>query len=155
MDISTRITAPIVKMVHAIDSLDWQGVRHTFADVIDVDYTSLTGGEPETIPTDLLMERWRSLLPGFEATQHLLGPFGVDTSNELAKVGAHVRGFHYIANATGGSVWIVAGHYNFGLVQQADDWAIAAIQLVVFYQEGNLDLPALAHSRATNAPRKS
>ena len=72
MDATTAITNPIVRMIHAVDQLDWPAIRHEFADTVDVDYTSLVGGEPETMPTEDLMERWQGLLPGFEATQHLL-----------------------------------------------------------------------------------
>lgn len=150
----TTITTPIVCMIHAIDQLDWPAVRHKFADTVDVDYTSLAGGEPETIPADKLMERWQSLLPGFQATQHLLGPFLVEAESTSANVETHVRGYHYIADAPNGEVWMVAGHYHFHMVPQGDRWVIAAIKLVVFYQDGNLELPALAQTRVAITPHQ-
>ena len=155
MDIVTAISTPIIRMVHAIDRLDWDGVRREFADTVEVDYTSLAGGKPETLSADRLMERWQGLLPGFEATQHLLGPFATNIRETSATVETHVRGYHYISNISEGNVWMVAGTYNFRLEQQGERWAIAAIQLIVFYQEGNLNLPGLAQSRAVESPRKT
>ncbi|MEM9511433.1 MAG: nuclear transport factor 2 family protein [Cyanobacteria bacterium P01_E01_bin.48] len=154
MDTTTAITTPIVGMIHAIDQLDWPTVRHEFADTVDVDYTSLVGGEPETMPADKLMERWQGLLPGFQATQHLLGPFLVVAEATIATAETHVRGYHYIADAPNGEVWMVAGNYHFRMVFQGNRWVIAAMKLVVFYQEGNLELPALAQTRATKTPRQ-
>ena len=155
MDITTAITNPIVRMIHAVDQLDWLAVRHEFADTVDVDYTSLAGGEPETMPADKLMERWQGLLPGFQATQHLLGPFLVEAEAATATVETHVRGYHYIADMSNGEVWMVAGNYHFRMALQGDRWVITAMKLVVFYQEGNLELPVLAQKQAVTAPRPS
>jgi len=53
-----------------------------------------------------------------------------------------------------GDVWIVAGHYHFRMVLQGDRWVVAAIKLVVFYQEGNLELFSLAQTRVATIPRQ-
>ncbi|BDM81183.1 nuclear transport factor 2 family protein [Acaryochloris marina] len=154
MDTITSITTPIVRMIHAIDQLDWPAVRYEFADTVDIDYTSLTGGEPETIPADKLMERWQGLLPGFQATQHLLGSFQVEVEDKAAAIETHVRAYHYIDDAPDSDVWMVAGHYQFQMALQGGRWVIAAIKLVVFYQEGNFELPTLAQTRAIETPRQ-
>ncbi|NES00487.1 MAG: nuclear transport factor 2 family protein [Symploca sp. SIO1B1] len=154
MNTTTAITTPIVRMIHAVDQLDWLVVRHEFADTVDVDYTSLAGGEPETMPADKLIEGWQGLLPGFQGTQHLLGPFLVEAEETVATVETHVRAYHYIADAPKGDVWIVAGHYHFRMVLQGDCWVVAAIKLVIFYQEGNLELLSLAQTRAATMPRQ-
>jgi hypothetical protein len=61
------------QLLHAVDQLDWAGVRQAFADEVRSDYTSLSGGAPQRGPVDDLIAQWRTLLPGFDATQHLLG----------------------------------------------------------------------------------
>jgi hypothetical protein len=129
----------LVELVHAIDRLDWTGVRAAFADRLALDYTSLFGGEPEKLAADELVERWRGLLPGFEATQHLLGPVLVVGS----VVEAHVRAYHRIADAEGGPLWRVVGHYVAGL----DGGRISSLRLDTFFQDGNLDLAAAAQAR--------
>lgn len=130
----------LVDLVHAVDQLDWPGVRAVFADRLELDYTSLNGGEPEDLAADDLVGRWQGLLPGFEATSHLLGPVRVRGD----RVECHVRAEHRIADAAGGPLWRVAGHY----VARVDGAGrITALTLETHYQDGNLDLPAAALAR--------
>jgi SnoaL-like domain len=138
------------RMLHAIDALDWPAVRAAFADQVSVDYTSLSGGEPETLPAGDLMARWQGLLPGFDATQHLSGPVVLTDDDGGVRADTHVRGYHHLRGAEGGETWGVYGHYTARLA----DGKITELTLQVFYQEGNLGLPALATERAATAPRK-
>lgn len=126
----------LVDLVHAIDTLDWDGVRSVLADRISTDYTSLFGGSPVEQSGDELVEQWRALLPGFTATQHLLGPVRVSGSSARA----HVRACHCVDEAR----WIVAGHYRATL---SDDGRISVLVLDTYYQDGDLDLPAVAQQR--------
>jgi hypothetical protein len=80
------------RMLHAIDALDWPAVRAAFAEQVRVDYTSLSGGEPETLPADDLVARWQGLLPGFDATQHMTGPVVLTDDDGDVRADTHVRG---------------------------------------------------------------
>jgi pimeloyl-ACP methyl ester carboxylesterase len=40
----------LTRMLHAVDALDWDTVRGALAGELLVDYTSLAGGKPETLP---------------------------------------------------------------------------------------------------------
>lgn len=126
----------LVDLVHAIDVLDWDGVRAVLADRVTTDYTSLFGGSPVEQTGDELVAQWRALLPGFTATQHLLGPVRVSGSSARA----HVRACHYVDEAR----WIVAGHYRATIT---DDGRISALVLDTYYQDGDLALPATAQKR--------
>jgi SnoaL-like domain len=138
------------RMLHAIDRLDWPAVRDAFADEIRVDYTSLSGGEPETLRADDLIARWQGLLPGFDATQHLAGPVVLTgDGGPGVRAEAHVRGYHHIQDPDGGQTWGVFGHYTARLA----DGKITELTLQVFYQEGNLELPGTAAQRAATSPR--
>ncbi|HEY0945791.1 MAG TPA: nuclear transport factor 2 family protein [Opitutaceae bacterium] len=143
----------VATMLHAIDVLDWTIVRESFTTQVDVDYTSLFGGSPSTTQAEDLIKTWRELLPGFDATQHLIGPVVVTrdraTDNRVTAE-THVRGYHRITAADGGETWMVAGHYTMGLAHEAGQWRICSIKLSAFYQEGNLDLPKIAAQRATD-----
>jgi hypothetical protein len=139
------------RMLHAIDALDWPAVRAAFAGQVRVDYTSLSGGEPETLPAGELIARWQGLLPGFDATQHLTGPVVLtDDGHEGVQADTHVRGYHHMRGAEGGETWGVYGHYAARLA----DGKITELTLQVFYQEGNLGLPALATERAATSARR-
>jgi hypothetical protein len=141
-------------MLQAIDELDWPVVRACLADEVHADYTELFGGEAETLSGDALVQRWQGLVPGFDATQHMTGPCLLEEGPDgRLRVRTHVRGYHRIADAEGGPVWGVHGHYAVPLERSGDGWRIAGITLRVFYQEGNTELPALAAERAGQSPR--
>lgn len=142
----------VIQMLFAIDSLQWGELRTYLAEEVQIDYTSLFGGEAQTLSADALLAQWRSLLPGFEATQHMTGPVIVTSGDANAAVAeAHVRGYHYLDRDT----WMVAGHYTMRMVRTNAGWKIASIRLDVYRQEGNTGLPALAMERAKTAPRSA
>lgn len=162
----------LTRLLHAADALDWAGVSAALAGEVLVDYTSLAGGEPETLSADDLIARWQGLLPGFDATQHLTGPVVLtDDGGPGVRADTHLTAYHHVAGADGGQTkqvqtepaqtkpaqtepaqtWVLHGHYTARLV----GGRIAALTLTVFYQEGNLDLPRIATERAATAPRKS
>lgn len=136
----------IAAMLLAIDRCDWASVRAAFADEVLVDYTSLAGGTPSRVRADVLMTNWQALVPGFDATQHLVGPVVVQRREPEVVAHTAVRGYHHIKGATPPS-WLVAGSYSFALSRQGARWRISAIRLQVAYQEGDLGLPALAQQR--------
>ncbi|MGI5131918.1 nuclear transport factor 2 family protein [Pseudonocardia sp. CA-107938] len=140
----------LTRLLHAVDALDWAAARATFADTVRADYTELAGGEVEDVAADELIGRWQAVFPGFDATQHVTGP-GVVTPEDdgLLRLDTHVRAFHRIADAEGGPLWGVHGHY----VVRVRAGLIVGITLQLYYQEGNLTLPALATSRTVTQPR--
>ncbi|HLU54738.1 MAG TPA: nuclear transport factor 2 family protein [Pseudonocardia sp.] len=141
--------AVLTRLLHAIDDLDWDGVRACLADQVRTDYTELFGGEPETLPADDLVERWKGLVPGFDATQHMTGPCLVEERDGGLVVQTHVRAYHRL----GDEVWGVHGHYVVPLERTDAGWRIAGITLRMFYQEGDKDLPGRAAERAGRSPR--
>jgi hypothetical protein len=146
MSDTVEIEAAAVVMLFAVDRLDWSALRSCFADEVKIDYTSLFGGEPEVIAADVLLDRWRSLLPGFDATQHLTGPVIVSSmTGDRAVAETHVRAHHYIHEMDDGT-WMVAGHYTLQMIRGAA-WLIGGIRLDVYKQEGNTNLPGIAVER--------
>ncbi|MEJ3657413.1 nuclear transport factor 2 family protein [Actinomycetes bacterium KLBMP 9759] len=144
-DPTTAATTALTRMLHAVDALDWATARATFADTVRVDYTELAGGEIEDVAADELIGRWQSVFPGFEATQHVTGPCVVTPEdNDVVRVDTHVRSFHRIADADGGPIWGVHGHY----VARVRSGLITGLTLQLFYQEGNTNLPVLAPAGA-------
>jgi hypothetical protein len=145
--------AAMASMLHAIDAVDWPVITQAFATRVVVDYSSLTGQPQATLDREVLIGGWQALLPGFDATQHMLGPIIISREDAIARAEAHVRGYHHIKGAPGGETWMVAGHYTAGLVDQGGQWSIDRLTLTVFYQAGNLSLPDLARARVATSPR--
>lgn len=139
----------VAYVAYHADARDWAALRALYADTVQVDYTSLAGGQPSAVPADGLIAGWRELLPGFDLTQHMLGPVVVRVDGDRATARTHVRALHRIAGARGGEDWIVGGHYTYRLVRRGGGWLITDHTLGGAYQEGNRGLPALARSRAS------
>jgi SnoaL-like protein len=140
--------ALFTSMLHAIDAKDWTGVRATFADQVDIDYSSLFGAPAGRTSANDLVGGWQRFAGGFDATQHITGPVLVTGVAGGAEADTHVRAYHYVKGEPGGEVWMVAGHYEARLAPSAGGWKIAGITLHVFYQEGNMAIPDAARLRA-------
>jgi hypothetical protein len=137
--VNDAVTASIVRFFRAIDTRDWNTVRGLLADEVVLDYVSLFGGEVETVAADEVVERWRALLPGFDATQHVLGVLA-----ELdGTVQTNVRGYHVL----GDEVWMAAGWYRLAL-DGGDPARIAGIVLTATYETGDRELVGRARARA-------
>ncbi len=131
------------RFFRAVDTREWPVVEALLASTVTTDYTSLFGGEVETLRRADLVGRWRGLLPGFDATQHLLGP--------LLPTGAgvwecNVRAHHYLD----GEEWMVAGWYVLGLHAVGPDGSplVAAITLQATQETGSRGLVERAVARA-------
>lgn len=134
-------------LMHATDRLDWAAVRDCFAESVDVDYSELTGSVQGEVLVDDLLEQWQALLPGFLATQHLLGPVTTRVDAGHTVVDTHVRAWHYLPDE---EPWVVAGHYE---ARVDTENRISALKLRVFHLGGPTDAPARAIARAITNPR--
>ena len=129
-------------------------VSQVFASEVKVDYTSLFGGEAQKVSSSDLIAGWRTVLPGFTSTQHLLGNYQVKVTGEFAIAIAYVRANHYLPNETGSDTWVVGGYYNYDLKRQGEDWRITSMKLNVMYTEGNQHLLTLAKENASKPGAK-
>ena len=121
------------QMALAADQRDWDLCCRCFADEVFVDYTSLAGGEPATISADALIESWQGLLPGFTATQHLIGSHVVTVQENRADCLAHFQATHILDNER----WVLGGHYHFRLRLKGESWQIAAITMTALWSVGD------------------
>jgi hypothetical protein len=145
------VTETVTRFFHALDSHDWETVGALATDPVDLDYPSKQGG-PELVSPHDLVSGLKGFLPGFDATQHLLGPIVVEKgegTESRARFDARVT--HLIAEASDGPVWVIGCHYTFGLTRQYGEWKVSSTRVRVMYEEGNRDLEAAARQRARAA----
>ena len=138
----------VVRFFHAVDDRDWAAVRAGLTDEVSSDYTSLFGGAPERLAGDALVTRWQGLLPGFDGTQHMLGPLVIEQTGDDATVACNVRAYHHL----GGSTWLVAGRYSLTLRRLDGMWRVAGIVLHTTYEQGDRGLTGQASARAAADP---
>ena len=127
-----------------VDVQDWAGLKEIFTPEIDIDYSSLNGGDPVRAPAADIIKGWRQVLTKLEATQHLIAGGVVDLNGDTATATANVQATHVLANATGGSHWTVAGRYDYGLTRTAAGWRISGLKLTVLWASGNQQIMSVA-----------
>jgi hypothetical protein len=109
-----------------------------------LEYTSLSGGEAAEVSGDELLAAWRGVPGGYEATQHLLGTFLIETiSLSEARLRFYAIATHVLHAGHGDSTWTVAGHYD-AVMHRDETWRLAALTLRHDWSAGNQQLAALA-----------
>ncbi|MBB5790488.1 nuclear transport factor 2 family protein [Jiangella mangrovi] len=135
---------PVTALLHAVDTLDWDGVLAVLAPEVRLDYTSLWGGSPEYVAAPEVVTRWRGLLPGFDATQHLTGPVLEHDDGVGGRYATTVRAYHHLVDGDTRGTWMVAGRYD---IRVGDGGRITAITLHAAYEDGDRALTAVAAAR--------
>ena len=132
----------------ATDQKDWNMVEKCFSQKVLLDYSSMTGQPAAEVSPVQIIEAWKSILPGFEHTQHQLGNFIIKEDREKAIVFCYGTATHFIENE-GENIWTVVGTYDFELEKEHSIWKVSKMKFNFKYQSGNLELPQLAISRLT------
>ena len=141
----------VVEMFFATDRRAWDEVRLSFTDTVWLDYTSLNGGEPVTISAGDMVDGWKGVLPGFDATHHHVIPVSTNPSDEGVRVMLNGTATHHLASAHGDSLWTIGGYYEADLVMEFDAWKIARFTFVATWGSGNRDLARLAQEKVGEA----
>jgi hypothetical protein len=145
---SGQVADAVVRFLLALDDHQWARVEAALDETVNRDYSSLFGGEPDTIAGSALVADWRTSLTGLDSHQHLTGPAVVDLNGEEASADVHVVGTH-VLDGHPGSPWVVGGTYRFGLRRREERWRIAAIKLDTRWQSG--DATILEHAAKRRA----
>ena len=74
------------------DRRDWEGLVGCFTEMVDRDYSSLTGSGPDRLAArKLVVEEWAPVLGSLDATQHLIGLPVVSLNGDSATATAHFQ----------------------------------------------------------------
>ncbi len=127
----------------AVDAKDWALARSLFTDQIDVDFTSLVGGEPATIAADDLIAGWSANLTAEKESFHLRGNHritftGADTALMLSHGYAWNRMERGALPENGGNpLWEVWGTYVHGFARVDGAWKINAMTFTATAERGS------------------
>ncbi|HYC01905.1 MAG TPA: nuclear transport factor 2 family protein [Azospirillaceae bacterium] len=130
------------------DRHEFEALERLYAPEVRVDYSSLTGGQPEVKSAAALMTQWAGVLPGFDRTRHALDKVRVTVEGDTARATAEVVADHWIGELH----WQVSGRYEYGLVRDGRDWRIASHSLTVTGERGTRAVFAPAAEAARAAP---
>jgi hypothetical protein len=126
---------------------DWDSLKLIMNDTVYLDYSSMTGEKPDELPLQQIIDSWKELLPGFDATHHQLGNYLVEEEDPFGRVFCYGTAIHYLKNESAKNLWTVAGTYEFKLNSEFGSWRITAMKFRLKFMDGNMDLPKLAQDK--------
>ncbi len=127
----------------AVDAKDWERARFWFTETIDVDFTSLVGGEPATMPADALIAGWAGNLTAEKTSLHLRTNHQVAFADaDNAVVVSHGYAWNRMERGAlsqngGNPLWEVWGTYRHGFVRTPDGWRVNAMTFNATAERGN------------------
>jgi hypothetical protein len=142
------ISDVVIQYANAGDRLDRDQYRACFTDPVEIDFTSFSGGEPETMAVDNWVDRVWGLWPGFDATQHNSSNHAHTINGDEATCISYMVAEHIYAVDDGDSSITLGGYYTNSLIRTPEGWKICRCQLTVTWRRGNEELFALAGARA-------
>ncbi|MEL7115923.1 MAG: nuclear transport factor 2 family protein, partial [Pseudomonadota bacterium] len=127
----------------AVDAKDWPLARAQFTETITVDFTSLVGGEPATIPADGLIAGWSGNLSGEKESFHLRGNHRITfTSADAAVMQSHGYAWNKMPSGDlpengGEALWEVWGTYIHGFERTDAGWKVNAMTFTATAERGS------------------
>lgn len=143
-----RIRTIIESVAALADAGNFESLEKLYADEVEVDYTSLFGGEIEVKSPQALMRQWASALPGFDCTKHDLSNHAARIEGDSAEATCDVQAIHLIATKS----WTVRGRYTYRLTKTDGDWRIVSHKFDLAEETGSREVLDLAASAAAANP---
>lgn len=144
--------AAIKNIVESVSTLadtgNFESLEALYAQEIEMDYTSLSGGETEFKSPEALMTQWACVLPGFDRTRHEVSNIQVSSNDRTATARADVVAYHWV----GDLFWQVKGDYVYRLAKNGGRWFINAHQFNLREEDGTRDVFGPAIENATANP---
>lgn len=122
----------------AVDAKDWQTCRAYFLNQIDVDFTSLTGGEPGRMQADdLVFSGWARNLYEDKPSHHMHASHQITVEGDRAVCHSKGLAWNKLNRAVGTDLWEVWGNYTHQLVRTSQGWKCSGITFVATHGRGN------------------
>ena len=121
-----------------LDAKEWLELGEILAEIVELDYVSLFGGQVERLSRAEVIDRWKGQLTPLKATQHIITNLYVTIkADNTAECAANVLATYVRPNPLGDALWTVGGRYDFQLLHDVGRWKISAIKLTVLWTTGN------------------
>jgi ketosteroid isomerase-like protein len=122
----------------AVDRKDWTTARAMFADQVRVDFTSLVGGAPATIPADALIAGWSANLKGNKDSLHIRGRDLVTRDGDTATVRSNGYAWNRMPGGPDGDLWEVWGTYTHVLTRTPQGWKVTGFTFAMTHERGSM-----------------
>ena len=142
-----EISDVVNRYATGIDRRDWPLYRSIFADEVDFDFTTWSGGEARRLSADDWVAGVRNSLSGFDATQHLSTNHVHTINGETATCVSYMIALHYLLVDGERQMQGLGGYYTNRLRREPDGWEIHACMLTVTWEMGDRALFLAAGER--------
>jgi hypothetical protein len=146
-----EISDVVNRYATGIDRRNWPLYRSCFADQVEMDFTSWSGGEPRRISGDEWVAGVRQTLSAFDATQHVSTNHVHEIDGDEATCVSYMMALHYLAEGPAPDqrrMHGIGGFYTNRLRRSPDGWRIHACKLTVTWEMGDRSLFQIAQARA-------
>jgi hypothetical protein len=123
----------ITDIAAGADRRDWARAQAAFATEVRMDYTSLFGGQAATAKAADVVNSWKGVLPGFDATQHLVTNHVVRASGGSATAQADFVATHRIDR----DLWTLGGRYDYTLSKLQGRWVVTGMTMNWSWETGD------------------
>jgi SnoaL-like domain len=147
----SKVISVVSSIPLAIDLAAYDLAEKAFAPKVTIDYTSLWGGQPNTMTPSEVIAAWRNIVPGFDATWHELSNVKASVIGSKATATAFVDGRHWL----GGQLWRPIGNYNWDLEEINGKWKVTRMQFSLTQEIGNRVVATKAMELAKTKTAKS
>jgi hypothetical protein len=137
---AAKVISVVSSIPLAVDLAAYDLAEKAFAPTVVIDYTSLWGGQPNSMKPAELMTAWKGIVPGFDATLHDLSSVKASVTGNKATATAFVDARHWLGSQT----WRVVGNYNWDLEKLSGQWKVTRMQLVMTQETGSRDVATKA-----------
>jgi hypothetical protein len=122
---------------NACDAKDWTKCRAFFADEVEVDFTSLAGGEPSRMKADDLIGAWKTNLFAEKKTFHMRSNHRIEIAGNRAEVYSKGYAFNLLESGEVTGLWEVWGEYFHALERTENEWKVSGMTLKVTHKRGD------------------
>ncbi len=130
---SERIERLVGQLARTADTRDWSGLRALFADEVDVDYTSVSGGQPARIAADTLVANWAQGLGAYAQTKHHFSDIVVRVTGDRATAAFTGQATHAKSD---GKRWSCGGDYTYVFAHTAAGWRAISAKFDLRWEQG-------------------
>lgn len=135
----------LISFFGEVDNRNWDEVSSKMTDSVYTDYTAL-GGEAGFQSPKEIVNGWKALLLGFERTIHQIHNEAIWVAGNRATATFDAIATHYLE----GNYWTVFVGYDTEYIKENGSWKLARIDLSLYDQAGNKELPAKAIENVKN-----
>jgi 3-phenylpropionate/cinnamic acid dioxygenase small subunit len=130
-----------LRMAWYLDHKQWDAMPALFTGMVRLDYTSLNGGQPTTVPRADMIAKWRTNRTPLKATQHLISNHLVTITDDAAATAtAMFQAIHLLPNDQGGPLWTLGGEYAYSFTRVDGSWLIDGLAMRLLWADGNRNI---------------